>query len=46
MDGSAKSLADIGRYPSLSLAERMATVTGTAVTSESVAAYSHTAPKG
>ncbi|KAJ3211485.1 AMP deaminase [Dinochytrium kinnereticum] len=34
------SLADVGRYPSLSLAERMASVTGTAVTSESVAAFS------
>ncbi|KAJ3103011.1 AMP deaminase [Phlyctochytrium planicorne] len=33
------SLADVGRYPSLSLAERMAAVTGTAVTSEGVAAF-------
>ncbi|KAI8841304.1 hypothetical protein BC829DRAFT_402581 [Chytridium lagenaria] len=38
-EGSLSNLADAGRYPSLSLAERMAAVTGTAVTSESVAAY-------
>jgi AMP deaminase len=38
-------LGSIRKFPSLSLAERMANVTGTAVTSESVAAYSRTDPR-
>ncbi|KAJ3291268.1 AMP deaminase [Borealophlyctis nickersoniae] len=39
---ASPALSEIGRYPSLSLAERMAEVAGTAVTSEVVAKY----PKG
>ncbi|KAI9346466.1 hypothetical protein BDR26DRAFT_855628 [Obelidium mucronatum] len=38
------SLAEAGKYPSMSLAERMANVTGTAVTSESVAHFSKANP--
>ncbi|KAJ3121835.1 AMP deaminase [Physocladia obscura] len=44
MEGSMTSLAEVGKYPSMSLAERMANVTGTAVTSESVAAFSKANP--
>ncbi|KAJ3246799.1 AMP deaminase [Chytriomyces hyalinus] len=44
MQGSMASLAEVGQYPSMSLAERMANVTGTAVTSESVAAFSKASP--
>ncbi|KAJ3084731.1 AMP deaminase [Rhizoclosmatium globosum] len=44
MEGSMASLAEVGKYPSMSLAERMANVTGTAVTSESVAQFSKANP--
>ncbi|KAJ3030264.1 UNVERIFIED_CONTAM: AMP deaminase [Siphonaria sp. JEL0065] len=44
LEGSMASLAEVGKYPSMSLAERMANVTGTAVTSESVAQFSKANP--
>ncbi|KAJ3069940.1 AMP deaminase [Podochytrium sp. JEL0797] len=44
IEGSITSLAEVGKYPSMSLAERMVNVTGTAVTSESVAQFSKTDP--
>ncbi|KAJ3329007.1 AMP deaminase [Blyttiomyces sp. JEL0837] len=44
-EGSMASLAEAGQYNSMSIAERMANVTGTAVTSESVAAYRKADPR-